>query len=310
MDLRQLVALVALADHGTFSSAARALFTVQSNVSTHVSKLERDLGVTLFDRSRGTLTEEGVVVVARARRIQGELEAIIADLDSLGAPAAGEIRLGVIGSTARWLVPGLLEALRVEHPRVRATVVEASTTSLLPQLVTGLLELAIVNLPVDDPEIATDALFSEDLICVTPRWHPLAERSHVTLAELAEHPMLLAARGTALRDEIEHELARSGIRLQAQAEIDGVRLLASLAFQGYGAAILPATAVPAWLEGDWNRVRLDGLPRRQVGLARRAKGLLSAPARALTAIVPSVVALQGANQPGLHDLVGPGDTAP
>jgi DNA-binding transcriptional LysR family regulator len=310
MDLRQLVALVALADHGTFSSAARALFTVQSNMSTHVSKLERDLGVTLYDRSRGALTEEGVVVVARARRIQVELEAIIADLDSLGAPAAGDIRLGVIGSTARWLVPGLLEALRVDHPRVRATVVEASTTSLLPQLVTGLLELAIVNLPVDDPEIATDALFSEDLICVVPRWHALAERTDVTLAELAEHPLLLAARGTALRDEIEHELARSGVRLQAQAEIDGVRLMASLAFQGYGAAILPATAVPAWLEGDWTRVRVVGLPRRQVGLARRAKGLLSAPARALTAIVPAVVALQGANQPGLHVLVGPGEAAP
>ncbi|HET7721324.1 MAG TPA: LysR family transcriptional regulator, partial [Acidimicrobiales bacterium] len=73
MDLRQLAALVAVAETGTFSAAAEALHTVQSNVSTHVARLERELGVTLVDRAAGRLTEEGELVVARARRIQGEL---------------------------------------------------------------------------------------------------------------------------------------------------------------------------------------------------------------------------------------------
>ena len=59
MDLRQLAALAAIADHGSFSAAAKALFTVQSNVSAHVARLERELGVTLVDRSRGCLTDEG-----------------------------------------------------------------------------------------------------------------------------------------------------------------------------------------------------------------------------------------------------------
>ena len=68
MDLRQLNALLAVAEHGSFSAAARALHTVQSNVSTHVARLERELGATLIDRSSGTLTEEGNAVVARARR--------------------------------------------------------------------------------------------------------------------------------------------------------------------------------------------------------------------------------------------------
>ena len=60
MDLRQLNTLVAIADHGSFSAAARALYTVQSNVSGHIARLERDLGVTLVDRQRGILTEDGV----------------------------------------------------------------------------------------------------------------------------------------------------------------------------------------------------------------------------------------------------------
>ena len=69
MDLRQLQALLAVAEHGTFSAAADALATVQSNVSTHVRRLERELGATLVDRHAGQLTQEGEAVVERARRI-------------------------------------------------------------------------------------------------------------------------------------------------------------------------------------------------------------------------------------------------
>ena len=75
MDLRQLAALVAIADTGTFSAAADVLHTVQSNVSTHIARLERELGVTLIDRAGGRLTEEGEAVVARARRVAAELSA-------------------------------------------------------------------------------------------------------------------------------------------------------------------------------------------------------------------------------------------
>jgi DNA-binding transcriptional LysR family regulator len=300
IELRQLAALVAVADHGTFSAAAKALFTVQSNVSAHIARLETELGMILIDRQRGTLTEGGKVVVARARTIHHELDAIRADITSMADEVTGDVRLGVIGTTARWLVPSILQILQTRHPRVRAVVVEASTTSLIPQLSTGRLDLAVVNMPVDDPDVTTDELFDEEMVLVAPTQHPLAARESVTLSELSAHPMLLGAPGTALRDDLETELARAGVKLRAQAEIDGVRLMASLAFEGFGAAILPATAVPSWLEGDWRRVQVDGLPRRKVGLAHRRRGLPSAPARALSEVILDVVAQQGPSQPGLH----------
>jgi LysR family hydrogen peroxide-inducible transcriptional activator len=105
MDLRQLNALLAVADRGSFSAAARSLHTVQSNVSTHVARLERELGATLIDRATGTLTAEGELVAARARRIQGELDALSSDVASAHDEIAGSVRIGVIGTTARWLVP-------------------------------------------------------------------------------------------------------------------------------------------------------------------------------------------------------------
>src|SRR3954453_315023 len=98
MDLRQLAALVAVAETGTFSAAADALHTVQSNISTHIARLERELGATLVDRAAGRLTEGGEAVVARARRVQAELDAMTSDVNSMRAEIVGHARMGVIGT--------------------------------------------------------------------------------------------------------------------------------------------------------------------------------------------------------------------
>ena len=102
MDLRQLAALVAIADAGSFSGAAVALHTVQSNVSGHIKRLERELGYVLVDRQTGELTEEGRAVEARARAIQADLDAVAADLAALHHRVVGNVRLGTISTTARW----------------------------------------------------------------------------------------------------------------------------------------------------------------------------------------------------------------
>jgi DNA-binding transcriptional LysR family regulator len=300
MDLRQLAALVAIADHGSFSAAARALFTVQSNVSAHVARLEQELGVTLVDRQRGRLTEEGELVVARARAIQRDLDAMLGDLSALRSEVSGEARLGVIGTTGRWLIPQVLSVLRDTHPRVRPIVIEASTTSLLPQLVAGHFDFAIVNLPIEDPDIESFPLFAEDLIVLVASSHPLAGREEVSLAELARHRLVLPAPGTALREDLDDEARRSGITLEPLAEVDGVRLLASLAFEGFGAAIVPATAVPGWLKGPFQRVRVPGLPRRLVGVARRRRAVPPMSARAVEDVVRAVIRERGPRQPGVH----------
>src|SRR5580700_1964008 len=108
MEMRQLNALVAIADTGSFSAAATFLDTVQSNVSAHVKRLEAELGTTLVDRASCTLTSSGDIVVARARRAQRELEALRADVLALRHDVIGTVRIGIIGTTARWLVPQLL----------------------------------------------------------------------------------------------------------------------------------------------------------------------------------------------------------
>ena len=255
MDLRQLDALAAVAEHGRFSAAARALHTVQSNISTHVARLEDELGAILVDRSAGQLTPEGEVVLARARRVNAELEAMRADVSSMTSHVTGPVRMGVIGTTGRWLLPVLLDELGQAHPDVEALVIDSTTTALLPLLEHGELDLAIINLPLQHDEMVTSPLFSEELVVIAPTDHPLAEDGDrpVEIAELEEHRFLLGPPGSNLRDQIDDAATQHGVHLRTLAELDGIRLTATLAFQGYGPAIVPLTAIPAWAaRGEWN----------------------------------------------------------
>ncbi len=306
MDLRQLHALLAVAEHHSFSAAARALHTVQSNISTHVARLEREVGAVLIDRERSELTTEGAVVASRARRMIAELRAIEDDLVALRDELSGSVRAGVIGTTARWLVPALLDAVTQKHPRVNLQIMEATTTSLVPQLLSDRLDIAVVNLPVVDPDIDTEPLFLEDRIIVAPLGHPLANYQRVDITDLADHEILLPPKGTAFRDEIDADARQARIKLAIRAEVDGLRLLSSLAFQGFAPALVPASAAPEWLEGDFRRVPVDGFSRREVGLALRRRFAPSAPTRAVAELIRTVVAANGADQGGLTPAPGIG----
>ena len=289
MDLRQLSALVGIADHGSFSAAADALQTVQSNVSAHVKNLERELGCELVDRANGQMTEAGELVVARARRVQAELDAMLSDVVALTRDVAGTVRIGIIGTTARWLVPELMRVVPQRYPHLRLVFVESTTTRLEGQLAAGQVDLAVLNLPAAGPDLSFTPLFEEDLVLVVPVGDELADKSEISLLDLQGIPLLLPLAGTAFRAELDSAVGSTGSTLLARAEIDGARLIASLAFEGWGPAILPASAVPDYLRDRWALVKVTEMPRRLVGVVRRATGLPSAPSRAVLDLLTDIV---------------------
>ena len=321
MDLKHLQALIGIADCGSFSAAAESIGTVQSNISAHVARLERELDVILVDRSSGHLTEEGEVVVARARRMMVELDAMAADVVSLRQEVSGTVRAGVIGTTGRWLVPQLFARLRELHPHIRLNVTDGTNTTLEPQLVSGRLDLAVMSLPVRSDDLVATPLFGEDLMLVVPVGHPLAAAPDTAaaagtgtggragpidaateplpLTALADVELLLPIPGTALRNEIDAAARKAGVTLRPSIELDGMHMLASLTFDGYGPAILPAAALPDHLRGEFRMLALEGFPRRGVGVALRTHGLPSAPTRVLIEVLHEVVAGCGTTS-GLH----------
>ncbi len=305
MDRKQLRAFVAVAEQRSFSAGARVLGTVQSNVSAHVARLEKQLGVLLIDRSTNELTDEGRVVLERARRIEGEFEALDADVASLRDVVSGSVRLGAIGTTARWLVAPLLDSVTAQYPEIRVIVLDATTTSLVPNLASGAVDLAIVNLPVDETDLLVEPLFDEDRILIVPDGHPLADHDSVTLSELSRHELLLEARGTAFRDVLDQAATAEGVVLRPKAELDGMRLLASLVFAGFGAGVVPASAIPPNVEATWRRIPVEGVPGRSVGLARRRRGLPTAAQRVVAEQIRRTIAEGAASVPGVYPTLRP-----
>ncbi len=290
MDLRQLNALVAIAEHGSFSAAADALATVQSNVSTHVKKLELELGSTLVDRSTGRLTEAGLLAVERARRVIDELDALSSDVTALSREIVGTVQLGLIGTAALWLVPQILDLVPAVHPHLRLIFREATTRGLDTELATGQIDLGVLALPATGSEVHTVPLFEEDLGLFLPRDHPLATRPRLTVADLADLPLLLPLAGSNYRDDLDASAVAEGVTLHPRAELDSLRLMRSLMFEDCGLAILPASALPPRRKNSWVIVPVEGLAPRVIGVAQRRRALPGAPVRAVLEILTKILA--------------------
>lgn len=290
MEIRQLEALVGIDDHGTFSRAAAVLGTVQSNISNRVARLEAELGSELVDRASGLLTESGRIVVMRARRILNELGAIASDVSEQRADIHGVVSVGMIGTGGRWIVPLLLGAQRTTFPHVALRIIEGSNSTLEPQLVSAHLDIAVLARPVVAPELVETELFSEDLVLVVERAHPLANgRGSVSFEELAHYELLLPLVGTPIRREIDEASRAQGVVLRPQLEMDGLRTIASLTFDGHGPSILPATMLSKHLRDKFVAVHIDDMPRRRVVLVGRRFGFPAAPVRAIQSLLADVV---------------------
>ena len=211
---------------------------------------------------------------------------------------SGIVRLGVIGTTGRWVTPILLESMIEKYPRVRIQITDAVTSNLMPLVVQGRVDGAIVNLPISHPDVELEPLFEEEPVLVAPHGHPLAIYDSLTPSILAEFPLLLNPTGVPFRDSLDRDLAKHGVKLTPKAEVDGMRLLASLATDGFGAAVLPATAAQG--SGKWKRIPLEGFTRRVVGLATNKRVPLSATTRVVRDVLRNMIQDHGSDQNGIY----------
>jgi DNA-binding transcriptional LysR family regulator len=217
-----------------------------------------------------------------------ELEALATDVGALRSEVTGTVKVGIIGTTARWLLPALLSDLGLTHPKLKLVVTEAPTSGLEPLLASGRLDLAVLTHPVPGRDLISEPLFEEEILLVTKSDIDLTQgRQSIDISDLAGIELMLPAPGTAFRSEIDAATKPAGFRLRPAIELDGVRLLASLTFDGYGPALLPSSAVPEFLRSSVRLITIEGMARRQVGMATRSRGMPSAPSRAVMSALRS-----------------------
>ena len=245
MDLRQLEALLAVAETGSFTAAADQLHTVQSNVSEHVRQLESELGVQLLVRGRRATvpTEFGVRVIERARAIRSEIEALHKDLSMLQGLETGHATLGVVGTVSRLLVPMVVAEMRKQAPGLSLRLTEGASERLAAEVAERQLASAVVTEPVSNPRLHVEHLHDEDLVALVPSQLHGGLTEPIPLADLARETLILPPDGNPLRDEVEAAARAERVELRVRIEVEGIRLIADLVASGVGVSILPETAV-------------------------------------------------------------------
>lgn len=276
MELRHLDTMLAIDAEGSFTAAAETLHTVQSNVSEQVRQLEVELGVPLLVRGRrgAQPTEFGLLVLERARRIRQELEALRLDVAMVQGLQAGHATLGVVGTISRWLVPAVVADLRVRAHGVSLRVNEGASERLAADVAEHVLAQAVVTEPVTDPRLVADHLIEEELVGLVPHDLDIGADGKVTLAELAEHPMVLPPVTNPLRTEVDAAARSEGVELRIPVEIEGVRLIPDLVAAHMGVSVIPEIAAPT----DEPRVRtvtIERMPPRRVALVAARGARLS-----------------------------------
>jgi LysR family hydrogen peroxide-inducible transcriptional activator len=254
-----------------------------------IKELEEFLGVALFERRNGeaVLTEIGAEVAQRAERVLGAARDLEDFAQHGSRPLTGRLRLGVIPSLAPYVLPKVLPALQQSHPALRVELRETQTRQLVAELVGGQVDVVMLALPVDDPEIETTALFDDAFVLAVPASDPPLKRARATAGDVDPRRLILLEEGHCLRDQA---LAFCGTARQDSTLAFGATSLTTvmqMVSNGYGMTLVPDVAIDVEVRDE--RVRLvrfaDPQPGRTVGLAWRRTSARKADFLALAEIV-------------------------
>lgn len=299
MDLRQLRSFLAVIDHGSFSAAAQALFTVQSNVSTHVARLEDELGTTLLDRRTRQLTTAGSAVELRGREIVRQLNAISDDLATLEDRIIGNVVCGTTPSIGLAVIPPTLARSTRDLPEVSVSVVEAHSGTLMQQLLSGDIDLAITT-GASHPELRSTPLFTEDIVAVLSIDHPFAGKPSVNLRDLAQTKLILPLQDNPLYDHISQAFSRAEVPLRAALEVGSSALVQAMAAAHVGVALVPATAAADRRQEKSVVKEIDDMPPRGVALTTRSGTQPTRALEAVSAIIAEIARTAAQSLPGCH----------
>ena len=243
IELRHLVALQAVAEHASFSRAARALGYTQSAVSQQIAALERAVGEQLIERPGGprpvSLTEAGRLLVRHADAIVARMKAAEADLTAFREGAAGPLRVATYQSVSARVLPALIRRFRETWPKVDVRLTEAGDEELETLLERGSVDLSFVMLPVQHETLEADELLVDPYVLIVPADSPLTARSGPpTLREIADQP-LIGYQPSRSMDAIEASIRRAGREPNIVFRSDDNPTVQALVGAGVGIALVP-----------------------------------------------------------------------
>jgi DNA-binding transcriptional LysR family regulator len=247
MELRQLEYFVAVAAELNFSRAAQRIHVVQSALSASVSKLEKELGVELFDRSKRqiALTAPGETFLQHAREIINTVQTAQSSVEGYRDRLTGTVTLGTLMSWGTLNLPAALEEFRRLNPLVTVRLRQSLTGSAghLDAIANGLMDLALVSIPSPPSrQIALHELTHEPMVFVCESAHPLAHRRRVRLADLDGQDFIHFPLGWGIRRLLDANFAAAGVQPINAYEVADYAIAAELIRHRLATTVLPISA--------------------------------------------------------------------
>jgi len=267
--LRQLQYFLAAAEQLHFSRAAEDVAATQPTLSHQIAQMEQNLGAVLFNRhgKKVSLTEAGRILKEHATRAIRELEAGCVALGELSGLERGILRIGVIQSFCRTLLPPILGDFIGRYPAIQVLVEEMTAPTIAQRLSEGQLDLGIAFAPASLPDIEVEPVLEERLLLVVGPDHPFARRRSVRLADLDGEPMALLSKEFSTRGLIDGYLAGAGASPQIVCETNSIEVMLGAVSQSRLATIIPEKALRPGGSLPLNAIRLtDPVPVRTSAL--------------------------------------------
>lgn len=284
LSLRQLRVVVAVADAGGYSAAARNLHIAQSSLSRAVLEIEHHVGTALFDRTtrRVTPTADGVEFLTIARRLLSDVDAALNHFEGYLAGTRGSVTIAALPSLAGSMLPAVLAELRRGMPDVAVSVRDGLSDEVLARVVDGTADMAVTVSPTVPDTLATTRIAVDRFVCVFPPGHRFDQRKRIAWRDLAGEPFVAFDHSTSIRSYVDHTLAAAGVELGPVTEARNIGAVAGLTAAGLGVSMVPALVVPMMGFAAVHRRRATGpVVERDICLVHDPERPLSRPAHAL-----------------------------
>ena len=274
MTLVQLEYLLAVDTHRHFSTAAEHCFVTQPTLSMQLQKLEEELGVQLFDRSRVPVrpTEIGKEIIAQARIVIAESKKIQEIVQGQKTELSGELKIGVIPTLAPYLIPLFITSFLQKHPHVQVVVQELLTNEIVDKLKHELLDVGLLVTPLEDKSIKEIPLFYEAFVSYINPKHPLAKYKSIKPAQLDMDELWVLNEGHCFRSQVLNICNRGGGTASQHSNLDyksgSLETLKRIVETQHGLTLLPELSVLEMPEQKRQLVHVfqEPQPLREVSL--------------------------------------------
>lgn len=243
MTITQLHYVLAIAEHKNFTKAAEKCFVTQPTLSTQIQKLEEELDILIFDRSKKPieLTAIGRKIVHQARNIVNESDRIQDIVDQQKGFIGGEFRLGIIPTVMPTLLPMFLKAFIKKYPKVKLKIEELTTEEIMQRIHEGHLDAGIAATPLENDNIKERPLYYEPFVGYIPKEHRLSGKKKLDVNDLEIDDMLLLEDGHCFRDGVINlcKALKDQTDEKFQLESGSIETLIKLSNEGLGMTLLP-----------------------------------------------------------------------